>query len=431
MKPHHLFKYIALLLIGASIEIGVFSSCQGKSGQLSADESKELGTIRDSLFNTVLSHHPDSAIWLIDSLETAGLSESLSNYYRSVAYHAMGQELMNEFYLAQALKSGALQAERPDLFYYGCSVLFTLRIYHNDIDGALDISTNGYELARDDKSEIGIQWAPALLSDVAYSQMMKGMAEEAEKNFSLAYMALRQRAAGTNDYKDLATWTNVSYNILDAYTTTERYDKAKAWFGLAQEAIDQLSASPKCPANIALQYRRGTRLHEAILLEANGQKNESYEAFREVVQMGHTESYVGLLDCMAFLSKTNRWKELADLMPKVDSLAQKWNIPLSLLFLKDYLVPQYNAYSKAGRLDEAKAVADRVFASVDSIEIYEQKTKMKELTVLSDAEVAEKEAVLVAKQETHFWKTVSVILAVLTAALIVAFIIYYIRIRRR
>ena len=118
-------------------------------------------------------------------------------------------------------------------------------------------------------------------------------------------------------------------------------------------------------------------------------------------------------------------------MPRVDSLAQKWNIPLSLLFLKDYLVPQYNAYSKAGRLDEAKAVADRVFASVDSIEIYEQKTKMKELSVLADAEVAEKEAVLVAKQETHFWKTVSVILAILTAALIVAFIIYYIRIRRR
>ena len=92
--------------------------------------------------------------------------------------------------------------------------------------------------------------------------MQLGRVTEAEKNFTQSYNTLKELATKTKKYDHIFSWARVSYNIMDAYTSTERYKQAEKWVPAAEEAIKTMIASPDCPKRIADEYQGSLNTHK-------------------------------------------------------------------------------------------------------------------------------------------------------------------------
>ena len=231
----------------------LMTSCEqrSRSKTLTAEELD----YNDSLVYAAMDIDYNHALLVVDSLEDVHtLNEAKINYYRAQIYYKMGQELSAELYYKKALSDNELFKERPAICYFSYDQLSTILTIKGDQQGALSTATEGYALAKDDETEAGQEWKAILLHDIGYCQMQLGRIEEAEKNFTHAYNTLKRLASQTNKYDHIFSWARVSYNIMDAYTSTENFEQAEKWVVAAEEAIKQMVASPKCPKRTADEY---------------------------------------------------------------------------------------------------------------------------------------------------------------------------------
>ena len=159
-----------------------------------------------------------------------------------------------------------------------------------------------------------------------------------------------------------------------------------------------------------------------------GSSQSAEEAYRKAQQVGYFTTVSGLLDQAHFLKTAERWNELADLMPKVDSLATAWNVPMSLYYVKEYMAPRFNAYQKSGRQSEAMAVAELMAESVDSVAAHEMNRNMKEIAAITkqkdqNTEEAKQEAAL-----AYRWvKILSTMLVFLIVCILAGFIYRFVK----
>ena len=220
----------------------------------------------DSLVYAAMDIDYNHALLVVDSLEDVhALYEAKINYYRAQIYYKMGQELSAELYYKKALSSNELYRERPAICYFSYDQLSTILTIKGDQQGALATATEGYAIAKDDETEAGQEWKAIMLHDIGYCQMQLGRIAEAEKNFIHAYNTLKRLASQTNKYSHIYSWARVSYNIMDAYTSTENFEQAEKWVVAAEEAINRMVASPDCPKRTADEYLGSLNTHKGRL----------------------------------------------------------------------------------------------------------------------------------------------------------------------
>jgi len=250
--------------------------------------------------------------------------------------------------------------------------------------------------------------------------MQLGYYQEAKKNFTLAWNTLKQLANSDPTFDNLYTWSRITYNIIDAYTSTEQFKEAEQWIPQAEEAISLMSASPDCPAATAEEYTAGLNTHKALVYVKTGRSKDAHQAYQRFIGTNYSKTSAGLIEHSEYLELAEQWEELAKLTPKVDSVVQSWEIPLSLYYLKSYLSPYLKAYIKSGRKEQALEMAERIVNSVDSIYTYERQHNAAELAIMYETQEKEKQ---IAEQQTMLksQRSLAVFIGILLA--LISFII--------
>ena len=371
----------------------------------------------DSLVYAAMDIDYNHALLVVDSLEDVhALYEAKINYYRAQIYYKMGQELSAELYYKKALSSNELYRERPAICYFSYDQLSTILTIKGDQQGALATATEGYAIAKDDETEAGQEWKAIMLHDIGYCQMQLGRIAEAEKNFTHAYNTLKRLASQTNKYSHIYSWARVSYNIMDAYTSTENFEQAEKWVVAAEEAINRMVASPDCPKRTADEYLGSLNTHKAIVLVKTGHRQEAEKIYQEFLKSDHSKTSIGLFDNSEYLQHAERWEDMARMVPKLDSLGTSWKMPKSMYYLKTYLVPFFTAYQKSGRKEQALQTAQRIVDAVDSIDEYERKHNAAELAIIYETQ--EKEAKIVEQSAAMNQQRIIIFMIILASLVI-------------
>lgn len=347
---------------------------------------------QDSIIQSVIDEDMDSALRLIDSLEDKHLlPEHKVNFYRGQIHFKLGQELTAELYYKKALTSDDLLEERPSLYYFVSDQLSTILTLKGDQDGAVKTATEAYTIVQKDTTQEGHYWSAILLHDIGYSQMQLGHYQDARKNFVQAWNTLKQLVNTNPTFDNLYTWARITYNIIDAYTSTEQFKEAEKWLPQAEEAISQMSASPECPAATAEEYTAGLNTHKALIYVKTNRRAEAHQAYQRFIGTNYSKTNAGLIEHSEYLENAERWEDLAKLSPKVDSVVKSWGIPLSLYYLKSYLNPSLKAYIKSGNKEQALKMAERIVDSVDSVYNYERQHNAAELAIMYETQEKEKQ----------------------------------------
>ena len=413
--------FITLILWVFTVLLTVSCHHGSKSRRLTVEQLD----YNDSLVYAAMDSDYNYALLIVDSLEDVrALYDTKINFYRAQIHYKLGQQLSAELYYKKALATKELLRERPSLWYFAYDQLSTILTIKGDQQGSLATATEGYAVAKDDDTEAGQEWKAILLHDIGYCQMQLGRVEEAEKNFTHAYNTLKRLASQTGKYDHIYSWARVAYNIMDAYTTTENFEKGEKWVVAAEEAINRLVESPDCPKRTAEEYIGSLNTHRAIVLVKTGKRKEADKIYEEFLKSDYSKSNIGIVDNAEYLEIAERWNDLADLSPKLDSLAISWAMPKSMYYLKNYLVRFFNAYQKSGRKDQALRIAQRMAESADSIGEYERKHNAAELAIIyetqeKEAKIAE-QASLLAQQ-----RILVVLIALALLLLFFAFFAYH------
>ncbi len=393
--------------------IGISCSQKQKDTSLTVEKID----YHDSLVYAAMDIDYNHALLVVDSIEDIHvLNEAKINFYRAQIYYKMGQELSAELYYKKALSGNELYNERPAICYFAYDQLSTILTIKGDQQGALSTATEGYSIAKDDETEAGQEWKAILLHDIGYCQMQLGRVAEAEKNFTHAYNTLKRLASQTKKYDHIYSWARVSYNIMDAYTSTGRFDQAEKWVVAAEEAIKTMIASPNCPKRTADEYQGSLNTHKAIVLVKTGQRNQAETIYKEFLKSDHSKTSIGLFDGAEYLQNADRWEDMANMVPKLDSLATSWKMPKSMYFLKTYLVPFFTAYQKSGRKEQALYTAQRIVDAVDSIDRYERKHNAAELAIIYETQ--EKEAKINEQSSTMKLQRTIIVMVILLSLII-------------
>ena len=393
MNPKKLFH---LLSISSLVILVALTGCDSMQRKGFSGKNKDF--TQDSMIEQVMEKDLDSALKVIDNLESKKkISEGKANYYRGQIHYKLGQELSAELYFKRSLVNDDLLQERPSMYYYVSDQLSTILTVKGDQEGAIDIATEAYSVIQKDTTQIGHYWSAILLHDIGYSQMQLGHYTEAEKNFKQAWNTLKQLASVNPTFDHLYTWSRITYNIIDAYTSTEQFEEAEKWIPQAEEAIARMSSHPECTKTIAEEYTAGINTHKALVYIKTNRPKEAQMAYQRFVGTDYSKTSKGLIEHSEYLELAERWNDLADITPKVDSVIQSWDTPLSLYYLKSYLTPYLKAYLRSGRTQQALKMAERIVDSSDSIYNYERQHNAEELAIMYETQEKENQ---IAKQQT-------------------------------
>jgi signal transduction histidine kinase len=254
--------------------------------------------------------------------------------------------------------------------------------------------------------------------------MQLGHHHEAEESFRNAFNRLKSLV----EHDDNFTWLNdlarVSYNILDAYTTAGNYQEAVKWVPIAEEAIMQMIASPKCDKETAESYRGCLNTHKAIILYKTGHKEEAEKAYKEFLKSDYANSSIGLIDNAEYLEAIENWKDRSNLATRIDSLAKAWEMPPSMYYYKSYLMPNLKAHIKSGRTNEALKIALHITENIDSLDLFERKHNAEELAIIYETQEKEMK---IAEQETQlrYQRAIAIIVAILVLMVFWIIFLYF------
>ena len=386
----NLRKLKNIIIVTGVVTIMGMTACTSHDKQVSFENKTQ--SKQDSIIQSVIDEDMDSALRLIDSLEDKHLlPEHKVNFYRGQIHFKLGQELTAELYYKKALTSDDLLEERPSLYYFVSDQLSTILTVKGDQDGAVKTATEAYTIVQKDTTQEGHYWSAILLHDIGYSQMQLGHYQDARKNFVQAWNTLKQLVNTNPTFDNLYTWARITYNIIDAYTSTEQFKEAEKWLPQAEEAISQMSASPECPAATAEEYTAGLNTHKALIYVKTNRRAEAHQAYQRFIGTNYSKTNAGLIEHSEYLENAERWEDLAKLSPKVDSVVKSWGIPLSLYYLKSYLNPSLKAYIKSGNKEQALKMAERIVDSVDSVYNYELHHNAAELAIMYETQEKEKQ----------------------------------------
>lgn len=417
-------RYLIALAIGVLTGFGMLVSCGKHSDKTEMNHVEKVKSI-DSLVRARMDVSPEETLTYIDSLETADLiSYPVGCYWRALVYNTLQQKTTSVLFFQKALEGDALRQECPELFYKASDYLSTFLSNRGENAEALEVASRSYEMAQQDKSPLGRRWTAIALHSMGYFQTQLGMKEDAERSFSMAYMALSQIVQADSSYQNILSYARVSLNILDAYTTTGQFGEAMKWISSAEVAAERLAASPECVESDRAKFVGGIALQKALVMAKMGSMAQADEAYKEAQKVGYFNTAYGLFEQGHYLRTAERWDELVALMPKADSVAQAWKVPMSLYYVQEYVAPRFTACLKSGRKEQALEVAEKLVNAMDSVAIHEQQHEMQEIAVIAKRKDMHTAAALQEAAAAYRWvKILSTVLILLIVG-IIGFAVY-------
>ena len=318
------------VLAGVCLLGNVWTGCRSTARVWTSEQ-------HDSILREMVKVNPKHALAWVDSLE-AEKEESHVRlaFYRAQAYNKMGQKKTAEEWCEKALEGDELLHECRVNFYATADMKFSILTYKDEFEQALEAAQMGFEATRTDMTPEGRQWTAVLLHEVGYGQMQLGQIEQAENSFSQAYIALKQISLANPTIDNLSTFARVSYNILDAYTSTGQLDKASAWVASTEDAVNRFVASPECTEETRVDYLGGLAMQKALILVQTGHREEADSIYDDVLTSDYADTALGIAERSTYLEKAERYDDIAEMMPQIDSVATVWGTPSAFAHLEKY-----------------------------------------------------------------------------------------------
>ena len=401
-------------------------ACTSQTGHVTHQQLK--ASALDSLLEKTRTTGESHLLPLLDSLtEEGAVNETRLNYERAEYYFDTGQLRAAEYYFKKALADGWLEREEKQLYYYACTNLATLLYNKGDVDGSINVATQGYASVRNDESTIGRHFAARLLSHIGSCQLRLDRYKEASDSYQHAYESMKEQAETDSSYANVNAWATMTNNILTDYSESKANNEAVQWIGYAETAIGRLTQLADCPPERADRMRGRMMASKAIIMAHLGRNAEAKAAYNTLLATNFAKTDDGLIDKMTCLQACQRWGELLELQPRIDSLDKAWGTPLNIDYVSGTLAIFFHAYVKSGRSKDALKVAERIVNSLDSINTIQQRNDAAELAVIYETQ--EKEA-KIAEQNASMARLQLIVTAIAFLLVVVFFVIYSLQSRR-
>ena len=411
MKRFQNFVAILLLFVLA------FTACT------KPDHSEEADRLKDEL-QEMLFKAPEQALARVDSAEQAGVfSTATANLIRTNIYGNMGQTRLAVFYGEQILNVPELKME-GDTYYSAILMLIGLLERNGEYGKAIRLSDEMIADVENERKQggglSGISEQVALRVK-SRALTFKGDCEyhlehpdEAERYYLEGIDLMMDGVKHPDDY-----WV-IDPLIISIIETTEFYleqgkaEKALALVAKGDTALARLDRCPNVPDRVYHLRHNNITIGQAMVYAANGQRDKAEALYLKHRQAENPSVYDIGADAR-YLAMTDRYDEAIRLFRQADSLHLAKGGAINTVYIKNYLMNQYETLQKAGRKDEVLAMADRMRQLTDSIHLQERK-----IDVEQQQEIRQKEAEIANRRQSLL---VYRILAV-AAFIVCGFIVY-------
>ena len=406
-------NFVAILLFA----VLAFAGCTKPNR---SEEVKKLKTeLQEMLFRA-----PEQALARVDSAEQAGVfSTATANLIRTNIYGNMGQTRLAVFYGEQILNVPELKKE-GDTYYSAILMLIGLLERNGEYGKAIRLSDEMIADVENERKQggglSGISEQVALRVK-SRALTFKGDCEyhlehpdEAERYYLEGIDLMMDGVKHPDDY-----WV-IDPLIISIIETTEFYleqgkaEKALALVAKGDTALARLDRCPNVPDRVYHLRHNNITIGQAMVYAANGQRDKAEALYLKHRQAENPSVYDIGADAR-YLAMTDRYDEAIRLFRQADSLHLAKGGAINTVYIKNYLMNQYETLQKAGRKDDVLALADRMRQLTDSIHLQERK-----IDVEQQEEIRQKETEITNRRQSLL---VYRILAV-AAFIICGFIVY-------
>ena len=387
MSPRFPRNMIVILLF----TVLVFAGCT------KPDHNKEAKQLKNEL-QEMLYKNPEQALARVDSAEQAGVfSAATANLIRTNLYGSMGQTRLAVFYGEQILNDPELKKE-GDTYYSALLMLNGLLERNGEYGKVIRLSDEIIADIENETSDINEQVALRVKSRAL---TFKGDCEyhlkhpdEAERFYLEGIELMMEGVKHPDDY-----WV-IDPLIISIIETTEFYleqgkaEKALALVAKGDTALARLDRCPNVPDKVYHLRHNNITILQAMVYAANGQRDKAEPLYLKHRQAENPSVYDIGADAR-YLAMTDRYDEAIRLFRQADSLQMAKGGAINTVYIKNYLMNQYEALQKAGRKDEVLALADRMRQLTDSIHLQERKTDVEQ-----QEEIRQKEAEIATRRQS-------------------------------
>ena len=352
-NPQTIAFFIMLLM--AAITFGACHK-QSKRAELKGNRADSLLFAQGAVMNY------ERLKELTDSFEMTGdISPLNANRWRGVYYYHQNMYRMAEICYRKVLE-GEVKNDQDQLSYNkSVRRLSELLLVKGDYEGALQIAVPA--IAKMEKSGVGsdIDYA-ILLNNIGCCQLNLGRDQEANKSFMAArdHYANRWQTDSTSRGFQEAVQGTVYTSL--AYINTRRYAESIYWIDRTEMLLDKYRERPDARKEYFDEYQGRIEIMRAVALQGLEQIQEAAQAYKRFQQTAYSKTDAGRINANDYLVAAHRYREAADNYRFLDKMLQHWGMELSLDNILLYMLPKYHANEKAGRMDSARVVADRIFS---------------------------------------------------------------------
>ena len=353
------------------------------------DRSEEAKRLKQEL-HEMLYKNPEQALARVDSAEQAGVfSEAMANLVRTNLYGVMGQTRLAVFYGEQILNVPELKGE-GDIYYSAVLMLYGLLERNGEYGKVIRLCDEMIADVDNDRAISGISEEVALrvkcraLTFKGDCEFRMGHPDEAERYYLECINLMMEGVKHPDDY-----WV-IDPLLISVVETTEFYleqgkaEKALALVPKGDTALARLDRCPDVPDKVHHLRHNNLTISQAMIYAANCQRDKA-EALYQKHRQGEMLSVYDIGGDARYLAMTGRYDEAIRLFRQADSLHLAKGGAVNTVYIKNYLMNQYETLRKAGRMDEVLALADRMRHLTDErfiTENMEQRDKLRRAGML-------------------------------------------------
>ena len=418
MKPFTRAHIILTIIVSA---LALMMGCS------QPDRSEEAKNLRLQL-QEQLYKNPEKVLERVDSAEQAGVfTTGMANLIRVNQYGQMGQTRLAIFYGEQILNVPELK--RDGIPYYSAILMLNgLLVKNGEYGKVLRICD---ELIDDVDNEIkqgggisGINEQVALrvksraLTFKGDCEDHLGHKDEAERYYLESIDIMMDGVKNPDDYWVTDAMFTSLIETTEFYLEQGKAEKALPLVAKGDTALARLDRCPDVPDYIHNFRHNNITISQAMVYAANGQRDKA-EALYLKHRQAENPSVYDIGGDARYLAMTGRYNESIRLFRQVDSLYKAQGSAINTTYIQHYMMGQYDALQKAGRMDEVRAMADRMRHLTDSIHLQERKIDVEQVQ-----EIRQKEAEIANRRQALVIHRVIII-----AAIIIILLVGYLLIR--
>ena len=396
----------------------LFSAVLAFAACTKPDRSEEAKKLKLEL-QEMLYKNPEQALARVDSAEQAGLfSAATANLIRVNLYGSMGQMRLALFYGEQITNVPELKKEGDT--YYSALLFLNGLLQRNGEYGRVIRLSDEIIADVDNEREIGGISEQVAMRVKSRALISKGDCEknlghpdEAERYY-LEAIDLMMDVKHSDDYWVIDALFMAVLEATEFYLEVDRAEKALPLVAKGDTALARLDRCPNLPDPIRHLRHNNATINQALVYAANNQHDKAETLYLKHRQAENPSVYDIGADAR-YLAMTGRYDEAIRLFRQADSLHLAKGGAINTVYIKNYLMNQYETLQKAGRKDDVLALADRMRQLTDSIHLQERK-----IDVEQQEEIRQKETEITNRRQSLL---VYRILAV-AAFIICGFIVY-------